>query len=248
MSMGTGILLEQKQTYVRASNGNFIVTHTVALSTYFYPWTLAELWWSFPTSSTSQNSSGASSLHTCFRPHHTLWQTLAELKDQVPVQQKAWLIYRIHCKNLVDMVRAYYHSKLSVILQWFTVNTWVQKDWETIAAFVAELWRFFNHGAKLNNMLPDTSICGIREASLPHWYQGPQIYISESFWFMLGCRNSSEECTAIASSTTTGGPNNSGEGRDILEGACNSQELVSLQWHNPPGKSLPVTNSYLSSV
>ena len=38
---------------------------------------------------------------TCLRPHHTLRQALAlvKLKDQVPVQQKAGVIYRIPCKD-----------------------------------------------------------------------------------------------------------------------------------------------------
>ena len=36
-------------------------------------------------------------IRTCFRPHHTLRQTLVRLKDQTPLQQRAGVIYRIPC-------------------------------------------------------------------------------------------------------------------------------------------------------
>ena len=36
-----------------------------------------------------------SEIHTCNRPHHTLRQALLNLKDHVPLQQRAGVIYRI---------------------------------------------------------------------------------------------------------------------------------------------------------
>ena len=36
-------------------------------------------------------------IRTCFRPHHTLRQTLVKLKDQTPLQQRAGVIYQILC-------------------------------------------------------------------------------------------------------------------------------------------------------
>ena len=36
-------------------------------------------------------------IHTCFRPCHTLRQTLVRLKDRTPLQQRAGLVYRIPC-------------------------------------------------------------------------------------------------------------------------------------------------------
>ena len=36
-------------------------------------------------------------IHTCFRPHCTLRQTLVRLKDQTPLQQQASVIYQIPC-------------------------------------------------------------------------------------------------------------------------------------------------------
>ena len=38
-------------------------------------------------------------IRTCFRPHHTLRQALVKLKDRVPAQQKAGVIYMIPCKD-----------------------------------------------------------------------------------------------------------------------------------------------------
>ena len=38
-------------------------------------------------------------IRTCFRPHRTLKQALVNLKDQVPLQQKAGVIYRIPCSG-----------------------------------------------------------------------------------------------------------------------------------------------------
>ena len=65
--------------------------------------TLTELWWSSHTSNTSQNPSDASSRRwvsaPIFKPHNTLKQALVNLKDRVPVQQKAGMIYRIPCKD-----------------------------------------------------------------------------------------------------------------------------------------------------
>ena len=36
-------------------------------------------------------------IRTCFRPHRTLWQTLVSLKDHIPLQQRAGVVYRISC-------------------------------------------------------------------------------------------------------------------------------------------------------
>ena len=36
-------------------------------------------------------------IRTCFRPHRTLRQTLANLKDRIPLQQRAGVVYRIPC-------------------------------------------------------------------------------------------------------------------------------------------------------
>ena len=38
-------------------------------------------------------------IRTCFRPHRTLKQALVNLKDRVPLQQKAGVIYRIPCSG-----------------------------------------------------------------------------------------------------------------------------------------------------
>ena len=38
-------------------------------------------------------------IRTCFRPHRTLRQALVNLKDWVPLQQKAGVIYRIPCSG-----------------------------------------------------------------------------------------------------------------------------------------------------
>ena len=36
-------------------------------------------------------------IRTCFRQHRTLWQTLVNLKDHIPLQQRAGVVYRIPC-------------------------------------------------------------------------------------------------------------------------------------------------------
>ena len=36
-------------------------------------------------------------IRTCFRPHRTLRQTLVNLKDRIPLQQRAGVVYRIPC-------------------------------------------------------------------------------------------------------------------------------------------------------
>ena len=36
-------------------------------------------------------------IRTCFRPHHTLRQTLVNLKDRIPLQQRAGVVYRVPC-------------------------------------------------------------------------------------------------------------------------------------------------------
>ena len=42
-------------------------------------------------------------IRTYFRPYHTLRQVLVKLKDQVPVQQRAGVIYRIPCKDCPEV-------------------------------------------------------------------------------------------------------------------------------------------------
>ena len=36
-------------------------------------------------------------IQTCFRPHRTLRRTLVNLKDRIPLQQQAGVVYRIPC-------------------------------------------------------------------------------------------------------------------------------------------------------
>ena len=36
-------------------------------------------------------------IQACFRPHRTLRQTLVNLKDRIPLQQRAGVVYRIPC-------------------------------------------------------------------------------------------------------------------------------------------------------
>ena len=36
-------------------------------------------------------------IRTCFRPHHTLQQTLVNLKDRIPLQQQVGVVYRVPC-------------------------------------------------------------------------------------------------------------------------------------------------------
>ena len=101
--------------------------------------TLTELWWSSHTSNTSQNPSDASSRRwvsaLIFKPHNTLKQALVNLKDRVPVQQKAGMIYRIPCKDCPKgnfgplaegAQRALTSSNLaqSVVAEHGTADTW----------------------------------------------------------------------------------------------------------------------------
>ena len=38
-------------------------------------------------------------VYTCFRPHHTLRQTLVHLKDPTPLRQRTGVVYRIPCSS-----------------------------------------------------------------------------------------------------------------------------------------------------
>ncbi len=70
----------------------------------------------------------------------------------------------ISYRDLITEVTAFYDPKPSIIVQRFQFNTRVRTKGESIATYVAALWKLAEHcnyGDSLNEMIRDRLVCGV---------------------------------------------------------------------------------------
>ena len=67
-------------------------------------------------------------------------------------------------EQIVEKVTAHYNPKPLVIIKRFEFNMRVQKEGESVAEFVAALWKITEHcefGTFLDDLLCDHLVCGV---------------------------------------------------------------------------------------